>query len=184
MTPFDFGAVGDGTTDDATAIDDMLNSGIAEIYLPPAAFASTAQHTIPSTVSKICGPGTFKYIGSTVGNKIFLTYPFTLPHAQTPHIYRARAWLRSKGVVRMHERVQLNTYFALAVADHSLTNLAGNFSRDYFIETVEHETEVTPNPGVFPRLSLGPGQRFASKGSYVIKLSAKGIEAASGWIIP
>lgn len=118
------------------------------------------------------------------GDKIFLTYPFTLPHAQTPHIYRARAWLRSKGVVRMHERLQLNTYFALAVADHSLTNLVGNFSRDYFIETVEHETEVTPNPGVFPRLSLGPGQRFASKGSYIIKLSANGIEAASEWIIP
>jgi cytochrome oxidase Cu insertion factor (SCO1/SenC/PrrC family) len=118
------------------------------------------------------------------GEKIFLTYPFTLPQAQTPHIYRARAWLRSKGVVRMQERVQLNTYFALAVADHSLTNLAGNFSRDYFIETVEHETEVTPNPGVFPRLSLGPGQRFASKGSYIIKLSATGIEPASDWIIP
>jgi hypothetical protein len=123
-------------------------------------------------------------LANRFGDKIFLTYPFTLPHAQTPHIYRARAWLRSKGVVRMHERVQLNTYFALAVADHSLTNLVGNFSRDYFIETVEHETEVTPNPGVFPRLSLGPGQRFASKGSYIIKLSANGIEAASEWIIP
>jgi len=117
-------------------------------------------------------------------DKTFLTYPFTLPQTQTPHAYRARAWLRSRGVVRTHEQTQLNTYFTLTVVDHSLVNLTGNFSRDYFVESVEHETESTPNPGVFPRLSLGPGQRFASKGSCIIKVSGEQIEAASGWIIP
>jgi hypothetical protein len=86
--------------------------------------------------------------------------------------------------VRDHERIQFNAYFTLAVVDHSLMNLAGNFSRDYFIENVEHETEGTPNPGVFPNLSLGPGQRFASKGSYIVKVSNGKIEAASSWIIP
>jgi hypothetical protein len=117
-------------------------------------------------------------------DKTFLTYPFTLPQAQTPHAYRARAWLRSRGVMRAYDRTQLNTYFTLTVVDHSLVNLTGNFSRDYFVESVEHETESTPNPGVFPRLSLGPGQRFASKGSYIVKVSGEVIEAASGWIIP
>ena len=151
---------------------DLATIGTVQAPTPPIYLSYSLLKSLPPSWS------------DRVGNKIFLTYPFTLPNAQTPHIYRARAWLRSKGVVRMHERAQLNTYFALAVADHSLTNLAGNFSRDYFIETVEHETEVTPNPGVFPRLSLGPGQRFASKGSYIIKLSANGIEAASEWIIP
>jgi hypothetical protein len=117
-------------------------------------------------------------------DRTFLTYPFTLPEAQTPHAYRARAWLRSRGIVRGHERIQFNTYFTLAVVDHSLMNLAGNFSRDYFVENVEHETEDTPNPGVFPILSLGPGQRFASKGSYIVKVSNGKIDAASSWIIP
>lgn len=117
-------------------------------------------------------------------DKIFLTYPFTLTQTPTPHAYRARAWLRSRGVVRAHEQTQLNTYFTLTVVDHSLVNLSGNYSRDYFIESIEHETEGTPNPGVFPRLSLGPGQRFASKGSYIIKVSGGNIEAASGWLIP
>jgi hypothetical protein len=117
-------------------------------------------------------------------DKTFLTYPFTLTQTPTPHGYRARAWLRSRGVVRTHEQIQLNTYFTLTVVDHSLVNLSGNFSRDYFIENVEHETEGTPNPGVFPRLSLGPGQRFASKGSYIVKVTGEQIEAVSGWIIP
>jgi hypothetical protein len=76
---------------------------------------------------------------------------------------------------------------SLSVADYSLMMLAGNFNRDYFVECVEQETESTPNPGVFPRLSLGPGQRFASKGSYIVKPSGSaqgGVEAASGWLIP
>lgn len=120
-------------------------------------------------------------------DKVYLTYPYALPQAETPHVYRIRAWLRSRGVKWLHERIQLDTYFVLALADHSLMRLAGNFSRDYFVETVEHETESAVNPGVFPRLSLGPGQRFASKGSYIVKLSDNaqdGLDPASGWIIP
>ncbi|HEV7890205.1 MAG TPA: c-type cytochrome [Pyrinomonadaceae bacterium] len=121
-------------------------------------------------------------------DKIYLTYPFALPSAEGPHVYRVRAWLRSKGVApTREERLQLNTYFALAVAEHSLTRLAGNFFRDYFVESVEQETESTTNPGVFPHPSLGPGQRFASKGCYVVRPSARaqgGLEAASGWLVP
>ncbi|HKG15756.1 MAG TPA: c-type cytochrome [Pyrinomonadaceae bacterium] len=121
-------------------------------------------------------------------DKIYLTYPFALPSAEVPHVYRVRAWLRSKGVgATREERLQLNTYFALAVAEHSLTRLAGNFFGDYFVESVEQETESTTNPGVFPHMSLGPGQRFASKGCYIVRPSARaqgGLEAASDWLVP
>jgi len=120
-------------------------------------------------------------------DRVYLTYPYALPVPESPHVYRVRAWLRARGVARAHERLQLNAYFALSVADHSLARLAGKFSRDYFVETVEQETENALNPGVFPRLSLGPGQRFASKGSYIVKLSGGargGVEAASDWLVP
>lgn len=121
-------------------------------------------------------------------DKIYLTYPFELPSAEGPHVYRVRKWLRSKGVgPTREERLQLNTYFTLAVAEHSLTRLAGNFFRDYFVESVEQETESTTNPGVFPHLSLGPGQRFASKGCYIVRPTANaqgGLEPASGWLVP
>ena len=95
--------------------------------------------------------------------------------------------MRSRGVERTHERVQLNTFFALSVADHALARLVESFSRDYFVESVEHETENGLDPGVFPRLALGPGQRFASKGCWVVRLSDEdvgGIAADSGWIVP
>lgn len=120
-------------------------------------------------------------------DRLYLTYPYALPMPESPHVYRARAWLRARGVAPAHERQQLNAHFALSVADHSLTRLAGHFSRDYFVEAVEQETETTLNPGVFPRLSLGPGQRFASKGCYIVKLTGVapgGLEPASRWLIP
>ncbi|MCA1632280.1 MAG: ABC transporter substrate-binding protein [Acidobacteria bacterium] len=128
-------------------------------------------------------PRSFK----SLRDKVYVTYPYSLPRDESPHVYRVRAWLRSRGVERLHERTQLNTYFVLTVADHSLMRLAGNFSRDYFVENVEQETESALNPGVFPRLSLGPDQRFASKGSYIVKLSDSaqgGLEPVSSWIIP
>jgi len=121
-------------------------------------------------------------------DRIYLTYPFALPQAAQPHVYRARAWLRSRGVGgAREERLRLNTYFALSVADHSMMRLAGNFFRDYFVECVEQETESTANPGVFPHMSLGPGQRFASKGCYIVRPSTGtqgGLEVASGWLVP
>ena len=120
-----------------------------------------------------------------VASEVGLTYPFTLPGLEVPRIYRLRAWLRSRGVERRHERIQLNTYFALSVADHALVHLVDHFSREYFMESVEHETENALNPGVYPRLSLGPGQRFASKGSYVVRLAADGgVAEVSDWIVP
>lgn len=120
-------------------------------------------------------------------DKTSLTYPFALPHHDSPHSYRIRAWLRSRGVQSTAEQIQFNTYFALSVADHALMQLGDHFVRDYFIETIEHVAESMPNPGVFPQLTLGPGQRFASKGSYVVRLSEQapgGLEAVSEWIIP
>jgi len=120
-------------------------------------------------------------------NKVLLTWPYALPGHEEPLIYRVRAWMRARGIARTHERLQLATWLALAVTDHSLTHIVENFSRDFFVESVEEETENALDPGLFPSLSLGPGQRFASKGCYVVRLAdgaPGGVEAVSGWIVP
>lgn len=77
--------------------------------------------------------------------------------------YRARAWIRSRRIRMTHERDQLLTWFTWNLFDHSLTHLVDHFSRDYLIEAVEHETENRNAPEIFPRLSLGPGQRVAAR---------------------
>jgi hypothetical protein len=70
---------------------------------------------------------------------------------------------------------------------YGLEHIIDNFSRDYLLEYIEHEAENALNPGTFPRLSLGPGQRFASRGAYIITLdmaSKHKIAPVSDWIVP
>ena len=126
-------------------------------------------------------------IPDSLRGRVRLTYPQTLPGHEGPHIYRVRSWLRSQGMTLDHERIRLNTYLALAVTEHALVRMVDHFSRDYLIESVEHEMESTQNPGVFPRLSLGPGQRFASKGCYIVAPARDpglDLQAISTWIVP
>jgi cytochrome c553 len=126
-------------------------------------------------------------IPSSLCGRVWLT-DLQTPHGREgPHIYRVRSWLRSQGISLDHERIKLNTYLALSVTEHALVRMVDHFSRDYLIESVEHEMESTQNPGVFPHLSLGPGQRYASKGCYIVAPARDpdlGLEAINGWIVP
>ena len=68
-----------------------------------------------------------------------------------------------------------------------INQLPGYFSRDSFIELVVHETEKMLSPAAFPRVRVGPDQRFASKGCNILKYRKEkgaGMEPATGWIVP
>lgn len=153
--------------------DDLLSLAASGLSLPPLYLSST-----------LSGEDQIKGLAANLATELYLTYPYALPGQPVPRIYRVRSWMRSRGIARTHERLQLNTYFTLSAADHSLGHLVEDFHRDYFIETLEHETENGLNPGVYPHLSLGPGQRFASKGCYIVRLSEGTTESVSGWIVP
>jgi hypothetical protein len=111
-----------------------------------------------------------------------LTWPWALPSEPSQDVGRVRGWLLARKVSKGNERVQFDTWFTMALLDYSMSRMVENFSQDYLIEMIENEAETSLNPGVFPRLSLGPGQRFASRGAYIVK--AHGVKPASDWIVP
>jgi len=120
-------------------------------------------------------------------DRTFALRRFSLPGEESPHAYRVRAWMDARGVARTDERTQLDTYFTLAALDDALSRMVDHFSRDLLIEVLEREVESDLNPGVYPRLALGPGQRFASKGCYVVKLAPGqpgGVESKGKWVVP
>jgi hypothetical protein len=127
-----------------------------------------------------------KHLDKSLDN-IRLIYPFELPKRAVQHLQRTKLWLRAKNIALTDERVQANTYFVATVAGDSITHLFHNFSRDYFIERVEHMVNRSLVASVYPHLSLGPGQRFASKGAYLVKYSShpnKPVELIADWIVP
>jgi hypothetical protein len=120
-------------------------------------------------------------------SKLRMVYPFDLPSSREPRLARMKAWLRSRNIPLGDERTQANAFFAATVTGDAMSHLGENFSRDYFIERIEQMTQTALSPSIYPHLSLGPGQRFASKGGYVVKFSA-GVDgtpvAISEWLIP
>jgi len=113
--------------------------------------------------------------------------PFDLPPSLDRRLARVRVWLRARNIAGGEEQVRTNTYFACTVAGEALMHLVDNFSRDYFMERIENMLENALAGTVYPRTSLGPGQRFASKGSYIVRYSDEPeprLLPVGEWIVP
>ncbi len=91
------------------------------------------------------------------------------PKAIHPDSYRARAWIRSRKLPIPDWDLMRETFFALRLVDNALEPLQADYYRDYLIEILEHITEVGLDPGPFPRPELGPEQRVASRGVYIMR---------------
>lgn len=129
----------------------------------------------------------WEWIPDTLRSKIFLLYPFDLPAAREARMARFRVWLKSKHIPLTDEAIQANSYFAASITGDAFGQLTENFYRDYLIERIEHMTGLALTPTVFPRLTLGPGQRFASKGAYVMRLNgptSQDLVPTSEWLVP
>jgi cytochrome c553 len=114
-----------------------------------------------------------------------LVHPFELPSAWQTKRERLVRWLRVHGLEPGDERIQANAYLAANLLGGALKHFRERYSRDYLIERIEHMADNSPWTSVFPHLGLGTGQRFASKGGYVIRLAPDGtVAAASEWIVP
>jgi hypothetical protein len=128
-----------------------------------------------------------KLLDAEAPRRIIFTHPYELPTNYHPRKFRVRAWMHSRRLKVSHSRLQYQTYYALTLAQFGLQHMLNDFHRDYFIELVEHEAENRLNPGTHPTLALGPGQRLASKGAYIVAINegAKGgYKALSKWIVP
>jgi hypothetical protein len=119
-------------------------------------------------------------------DRVRMVYPFALPAHRERHLARMNVWLRARQVPLADPRTQANAYFAATVVGDAISHIGENFSRDYFIERIEQMAETSLSPSIYPRLSLGPGQRFASRGGYILGFpqGAATPVPVSDWLIP
>jgi hypothetical protein len=102
------------------------------------------------------------------GKQVGMTYPWELPDVRGPRVRRSADWLRAKDLGGDQVQIQVNTHFAITMVGEALAHLMDSFSRDYFVETIEHNLTTTVLSSFYPPLTLGPDQRFASKGVYLV----------------
>ncbi len=121
------------------------------------------------------------------GANVRLVYPSDLPPKRDARLLRNKLWLHNKAIPITDEVVQMNTQFTLTIVSDVVGHIMDSFSRDFFVERIEHVVGQTPMASVYPQVSLGPGQRFAAKGSFIVQLpeaQKQPPKALSGWIVP
>ncbi len=85
---------------------------------------------------------------------------------------RATGWLHANGLAGTGV-VARNALLAATVAVESLMHADEKFSREYCIEKLEHTLENMPALTAYPRLAIGPRQRFAAKQVMLVPLTTE-----------
>ena len=116
-----------------------------------------------------------------------MTYPFDLPAQRVIRMNYPLGWFRIQHIAVVDERTQTDTYLACSIVAEAAGTMLDNFLSDYLLERVEVELSHRIINGYYPRLGLAPGQRFASRGAYMVRFpDAAGtrVVAEGDWIVP
>ncbi|MDT8408677.1 MAG: hypothetical protein RQ741_03660 [Wenzhouxiangellaceae bacterium] len=125
--------------------------------------------------------------GAEIGDDFLFSYPFALQQEHYPERFRARAWMKTRGLEFDASRIQFQSYYAMLMFRDSFMHLLDHYHRDYLLEVLEHQIQGSPNPGLYPDLELAPRQRFASKSGFIVRLDATaehGLVAVGDRIVP
>lgn len=108
----------------------------------------------------------------------YITYPYKLPQANI----KASAAVSASGAGA--KRTAQQTDALLQVFTMGIREMRGNHYRDNFLDVLGMiRDQMDP---LYERLSFGPGQRYASKGCYIVQLSSGAdpeLIKKSGWVI-
>ena len=118
---------------------------------------------------------------------VHFTYPFALQDQRRVNVDYAFGWFKIRHIPVVAEQVQADTFLACGLLAETLKHMVDAFAPEYLVERIEDSIDHRIVTGYYPRLSLGPGQRFASKGGYIVRFAESGgtkLVADSSWIVP
>jgi hypothetical protein len=119
--------------------------------------------------------------------RVRLVYPQDPPALRDARLAVVKRWLRNNGIAPADEQVQMNAYLAATVTGMLMTHSQDTYSREFLLERMEHRLGTALELSIYPHLSLGPGQRYASKGSYIVAVRGaddRQLTPVSDWIVP
>ncbi len=100
----------------------------------------------------------------------YITYQGPLPEEQARRMAAVESWLRGRGIPWTRPAVQSRAYFTGWMLSAALARMKDNFYRDYLLDVMDMMIDQTYAIAPYERVSFGPGQRYASKGCYIVQL--------------
>jgi hypothetical protein len=125
-------------------------------------------------------------VPNTARDSLFITYPYNLPETQERSILAVNQWLKARKIPVTDLKMQSKIYFLGWMLAGAVKSMRSEFFRDYFLEGFDMMIDQDYAIAVYPRLTFGSGQRYASKGCYIVQLT-KGPDPElikkSDWVI-
>jgi len=150
------------------------------------ALASTGKKHPTVFVSATMLAGALTSLPDSVRDFTLITYPNRLPDEDQYPKSLVSSWHAYKNLPVINLKISSNTFLITSLLSKVLIEMAGDMYRDYFMDIWDGGKNETNGSAIYPVLSFGPGQRYASKGCYVVSLaSGQNLKVVrqSEWII-
>ena len=143
--------------------DDLLRFGSVALNSSPALYLSSSLlghelHRVPGGLRR----------------DALVASPHEVAQARVARTRQLTAWLAKQRLSLHSEALQADAYLACDALRHGMNEVTQRPGADYLIERLEALTERRGFAGFYPRLSLGNGQRVASKTGYLVRFSRPG----------
>ena len=115
---------------------------------------------------------------------IYITYPYRLPQEDARFDKSIKRVLYGKPLEAFDHKIVAQSYITSELLGKALLEMRGEYYRDFFLDTIGMmDDQYFP---LYERVSFGPGQRFASKGCFIVQLGkgkAPQLERRSEWVM-
>jgi hypothetical protein len=115
---------------------------------------------------------------------LYLTYPYRLPQDEVRFDVQTQKVLSGRRVKNYDSVILRKSFITQEVLGMALMEMRQEYYRDFLLDTIGmFEDLYLP---LYERISFGPGQRYASKGCYIVQLGAgekPQLEKRSEWLI-
>jgi hypothetical protein len=171
------------------ALRDLSRMDAVVLWLRPPDLAALDGSPVPENpvfLSGVMGGLDAAPLAAAWRDHVHMAYPIDLPEQRRVRVDYALGWFRIRKIPVVAEQVQVDTYLACGLLSETVKHMVDAFIPDYLVERLEDTVEHRIVTGYYPRLALGPHQRFASKGGFLVHFDASGqhLIPDGGWQAP
>ena len=118
-------------------------------------------------------------------SSVFMAHPFRLPGKPDPAMRRFGVWAKTRDIEVTQPRLQAEAFFACLVLNDAMKHIGRFFVRDFALDMLDHAQGLMAYLPVHPRPTIGPGQRFLTKGGYILPIVDGNPETKNAeWVLP